>query len=105
MCIQNHQIKQLNKLLSIIKESLNTSLRAILPSKRAKKKKLWMRENILRKMEEQMKFKNVDSDKYKQLNKEIETLCRQTKEKWHADQCEEIKLLEKQYKTSELHKK
>ena len=96
---------EVEKTWGIIKESLNTSLRAVLPSKRAKKKKPWMTDDILRKMEERKKFKNIDSDKYKQLDKEIETLCRQTKEKWHVDQCEEIELLEKQHRTREMHKK
>ena len=89
----------------IIKESLNTSLRTVLPNKHAMKKKPWMTDDILMKMEERKKCKNIDSDKYKQLNKEIEKICRQTKEKWYADQCEEIELLEKQYKTREMHKK
>ena len=64
-----------------------------------------MTDDILRKMVERKQFKNIDSDKYKQLNKEIETLCRQTKEKWHVDQCEEIELLEKQHRTREMHKR
>ena len=95
----------MEKTWGIIKESLNTLLRAVLPSKRAKKKKPWMTDDSLRKMEELKKFKTIDSDKYKQLNKEIETLCRQTKEKWHVDQCKEIELLGKQYRTREMHKR
>ena len=95
----------MEKTWGIIKDSLNTLLRAVLPSKRAKKKKPWMTDDILRKMEERKKVKNIDSDKYKQLHKEIETLCRQTKEKWHVDQCKEIELLEKQYRTREMHKR
>ena len=96
---------EVEKKWGIIKESLNTSLRTVLPNKHAMKKKPWMTDDILMKMEERKKCKNIDSDKYKQLNKEIEKICRQTKEKWYADQCEEIELLEKQYKTREMHKK
>ena len=88
---------EVEKKWGIIKESLHTSLRTVLPNKQAMKKKPWKKP--------WKKCKNIDSDKYKQLNKEIEKICRQTKEKWYADQCEEIELLEKQYKTREMHKK
>ena len=37
---------------SIIKYSLNTLLRAVIPSKYVKKKKLWLTDDILRKMKE-----------------------------------------------------
>ena len=87
--IQNHQTKQMNKLLKIKRKwrrndgakSKKAQTRVVLPRKSAKKKKPWMTDEILRMIEERKKFKDIDSDKYKQLNKETETLCRQAKEK------------------------
>ena len=52
--------------------------------------------------------KEVQNDshiEYQRLNKEIANDCREDKEQWLTDQCQEIEKLEKQHKTKEIHQK
>ena len=50
-------------------------------------------------------FKNSDKDEYNRLNKQINLACKEAKEKWLVNQCEEVEQLEKQYKSREMHNK
>ena len=40
-------------------------------------------------------------DEYNRLNKQINLACKEAKEKWLVNQCEEVEQLEKQYKSRE----
>ena len=39
------------------------------------------------------------------INKQINSACKEAKEKWLVNQCEEVEQLEKQYKSREMHNK
>ena len=56
-------------------------------------------------MENRKRFKNSDKDEHNRLNKQINLVCREAKEKWLVNQCEEVEQLEKQYKSREMHNK
>ena len=64
-----------------------------------------MTAHILNPMKNQNQFKNGDKDKYYRLNKQINLACKETKEKWLVNQCEEVEQLKKQYKSREMHHK
>ena len=64
-----------------------------------------MTDHILNLMENQKQFKNSDKDEYKRLNKQINSACKEAKEKWFVNQCEELEQQEKQYKSREMHNK
>ena len=53
-------------------------------------------------MEQRKNVKNKTTE-YNVINKEIVDECRQAKENWLNEQCEEIESLEKQYKTKEMY--
>ena len=55
-----------------------------------------MTDHILNLMENRKQFKNTDKDEYNRLNKQINLACKETKEKWLVNQCEEVEQLEKQ---------
>ena len=59
---------------------------------------------ILSKMEQRKNVKNKTTE-YNVINKEIVDECRQAKENWLNEQCEEIESLEKQHKTKEMYDK
>ena len=61
-----------------------------------------MNNEILSKMEQRKNVKNKTTE-YNVINKEIVEECRQTKENWLNEQCEEIESLEKQHKTKEMY--
>ena len=56
-------------------------------------------------MENRKQFKNSDKDEYMRLNKQINSACKEAKEKWLVNQCEEVEQSEKQYKSREMHTK
>ena len=53
-----------------------------------------MNSSILNKMEERRKYKNMHTEegekKYKELKHDIQKLCREAKDKYFNDKCEEI---------------
>ena len=55
-------------------------------------------------MENRKQFKNSDKDENR-LNKQINLACKEAKEKWLVNQCEEVEQLEKQYESREMHSK
>ena len=64
-----------------------------------------MTDHILNLMENRKQFRNSDKDEYNGLNKQIKLACKEVKEKWLVNQCEEVEQLEKQYKSGEMHNK
>ena len=65
-----------------------------------KKKRGLVNDEILSKMEQRRTVKNKTTE-YNVINKEIVDECRQAKENWLNERCEEIESLEKQHKTKE----
>ena len=98
---------QCDKKWTIVKQSIKSSLNAVLPRKanRKKQKQKWMTDHILNLMENRKQFKNSDKDEYNRLSKQINLACKKAKEKWLVNQCEEVEQLEKQYKSREMHNK
>ena len=70
--------------------------------KKVKKKRGWMNDEILSKVEQRKNVKNKTTV-YNVINKEIVDECRQAKENWLNEQCKEMESLEKQYKTKEMY--
>src|SRR6059036_2609975 len=62
------------------------------------KKHNWMNSEILHKMEERRKCKNMrDEEQYRKLKQEIQKLCLQAKDKYYEDKCKEIEMLDKSH--------
>ena len=49
-----------------------------------------MTDHILNLMENRRQFQNSDKDEYNRLNKQINSACKEAKEKWPVNQCEEV---------------
>ena len=66
---------------------------------RQEKKQRWMTVEILEKMEIRRKIKQKDghthSERYKNINKEINKDCREAKEKYYQEKCEELERLDR----------
>ena len=69
-----------------------------------KKKRGWMNDEILSKMEQRKNAKNKTTE-YNVISKEIVDDYSQAKENWLNEQCEEIESLEKQHKTKVMYDK
>lgn len=62
-----------------MKESIIAATEECLPKKQKTKRKEWMTEDILKKMEERKKWKN-DGGRYKMLDQEVHKMCDKAKE-------------------------
>ena len=73
-----------------VKESIITTIKWLLPLRTKRNKQTWMTDDILSKIDsdERKAYKNVDRNKYNQLNKEITNDYRMAKEIWFKKQCE-----------------
>ena len=79
-----------------LKEGIATVAVEICGKEQFPKKQNWMNSEILRKMEERRKCKNMtEEEQYKKLKHEIQKLCREAKDKYYDDKCKEIEMLDK----------
>ena len=95
---EEHVEKEWNK----VKICLQNAAKELLPKKAKMTKRGWMNGEMLIKMEQRRNVKNKTTG-YNVVNKEIVDECRQAKENWLNEQCEETENLEKQYKTKVLY--
>ena len=102
---QSDQEEHIEDIWRKVKESIITTTKGLLPFRTKRKKQAWMTDDILNMMDERKAYKNVDRNKYNQLNKEIINDCRKAKETWFNKQCEEIEELEKNHNSREMHAK
>src|SRR3989441_13271305 len=79
-----------------LKDGISTVAEEICGKEMQPKKQNWMNSEILHKMEERRKCKNMrDEEQYKKLKQDIRKLCRQAKDKYYEDKCKEIEMLDK----------
>src|SRR3989441_4222356 len=79
-----------------LKDGISTVAEEICGKEMQPKKQNWMNSEILHKMEERRKCKNMrDEEQHKKLKQEIRKLCRQVKDKYYEDKCKEIEILDK----------
>ena len=70
-----------------------------------RRRKAWMTDEILDKMEEKKAEKDRNPQRYKELNLEIRQACDEAKEEWINEQCKEVKELERQHRIESMHRK
>src|SRR3954463_8543882 len=88
-----------------LKERIEMVAEEICGKEQIMKKQNWMTSNILAKMEDRRKAKNLgDEGRYKKLKQEIQKLCREAKDKYYEDMCKEIEMLDRVH-SHLLHKK
>ena len=79
-----------------LKYGISTVAEEICGKEMQPKKQNWMNSEILHKMEERRKCKNMrDEEQYKKLKQEIRKLCRQAKDNYYEDKWKEIEMLDK----------
>ena len=103
--IQIDTEEKIEHMWNALKESMTKATEEVLPRAKRKAKQTWMTEKILEKISERQKMKNVSLEKYEHINKEITKECRKAQDEWWNNRCEEVEQLDKQHKSSEMHKK
>src|SRR5437867_4071364 len=79
-----------------LKDGISTVAEEICGKEMQPKKQNWMNSEVLHKMEERRKCKNMrNEEQYKKLKQKIRKLCRQAKDKYYGDKCKEIEMLDK----------
>ncbi len=78
----------------VLKESIIQAAKSKIGVEKRKRKKPWMKEEILQLMEERRKYKQARDEegkrKYRALRNEIRRECKKAKEEWINKRCEEI---------------
>ena len=103
---QEEDEERVNRKWSNFKESIEKTTKDWIPKVERKRHKEWMNNDILKMMEERSKLKeNGKTEEYDKKDKEIKKACRDAKEKWFNEICEELLLLEKNNNSKEMHAK
>ena len=84
-----------------LKESILHANETAAPKLERKSKQKWMTEEILLKMVERKKAKSTET--YQKINKEIKKMCRDEKENWYNNKCNEIEKNLKTNGTKKMH--
>ena len=74
----------------LFKEALTNVTAEVVPRIQRTAKQPWMKKEILDLMEERRLVKNIDTEKYNEINKLIKKSCCEAKERWINEQCEEV---------------
>ena len=85
------------------KESIRDGTKT-LPKTKKKKEEDWMTDKI-KDLLRRRKKEEHQSPKYREIEKEIRKECREAKEKWFNERCDEIMELEKNHNSRELHRR
>uniref|UniRef100_A0A2A4JBK9 Reverse transcriptase domain-containing protein n=1 Tax=Heliothis virescens TaxID=7102 RepID=A0A2A4JBK9_HELVI len=84
---------------------VNTATEVLSGIQIMKKKEDWMTDDIFMLIKERRELKNVDIQKYKAVHKEIVNRCKDAKDKWANDQCQEIEKLQEKHDYFNMYKK
>ena len=85
----------------MLKTRMVPAAKNVPPKKDRVKRKSWMTNEILQRMQERKKHKGTE--KYKEIDKEIRHMCKERKEAWWNEKCKEIEELERKHKTKTMH--
>ena len=86
------------------KEATVSAAKRVVPKREKKSKNKWITNEILDLMQSRQQISNHGSAEYKQIDKEIRVKCREAKEIWLNEQCEEIERC-KNTEPGEVHRK
>src|SRR5215469_3398590 len=79
----------------LLQEAIRVGNEKVIPTSERKAKRPWMAERILIMMDERIKFKGLDDQRYKSINRMIHKECNKARETWMNDHCMDIENLSK----------
>jgi hypothetical protein len=93
-----------------LKESVLKSANEVLGQKTmTSNRKPWVTTEMIDRMEERRRWKNVNSDegrkKYRELNNQLRRATDKARQKWWEEQCQELEVLEKSGRSDLLYQK
>ena len=88
----------------IFKDAVGTTAKEIIPKKDFAARQKWITTDILDRMKDRQKITKRESPEYKHIDKEIRKKCREAKEVWINNKCEEIERY-KNVDSAAMHKK
>ena len=107
---QNENIEEeVERKFNMLKESIHTASKNVLEKRKKKQEKEWMTEEIMNLINRRKELKKPDKDEqteeYQEIDKEIKDKCKEAKDKWFNEECDEILRLEKDHNIREMHNK
>lgn len=85
------------------KEVILKTAAETIPREKRRKNKPWMKNEILDMMDIRRSIADRDSYEYRRMNKEINRRCREAKQKWYEEKCQNMHKLEEENRTREMH--
>ena len=85
-----------------LKESVQHASKLV-PTLKQKARKPWMKDEILRKMDERKTVKTKNPKKYEVLNREIKNQCQRAKEEWLEAKCADVEEMDRKHYSKSLH--
>ena len=79
----------------ILQDSLVDSAEKLITRERKRRRQSWMTEEILDFMEQRRRMKSQSIDRYKDLDRLVKTMCKERKEEWLRERCQEMEQLER----------
>src|SRR5215469_576495 len=79
----------------LLQEAIKVGNEKVIPTSKRRAKSQWMTERILIMMDERRKFKGIDDQRYKSINRMIHKECNKARETWTNDRCMDIENLSK----------
>ena len=80
-----------------LKKSINDTADEICGREGIQPKKKWMTQEILEKMEERRLQKDVNVDRYREINRNIKRMCKEAKERFFDEKCKKIQELDERH--------
>ncbi len=82
---QGSDLEVVDHTWQLLKTSMMQAAKKVLPKNDRVKRKSWMTNEILQKMQERKKHNGTE--KYKEIDKEIRHVCKERKEAWWNEKC------------------
>ncbi|HET6457666.1 MAG TPA: hypothetical protein VFG24_02160, partial [Nitrosopumilaceae archaeon] len=93
------ELDDIDQIWDKLKESIGDIAEEICGKEQAQKKQKWMNSQILNVMEERRKYKILNTEegqrRYKELKQWVQKLCREAKDNYFNEKCQEIEMLDK----------
>ena len=97
--------EEIDKEWKCLKLSMEEAMKDEVPRTERQRKQDWMTDDIVDLMDDHRKVKIQDPNEYKRLDRDIRMRCKNRKEEWYGNLCNEIEDLERKHNSRLLHKK
>ena len=90
-------LEDINDAWEKLKKNIHDTADEICGQKGIQPKKIWMTQEILEKMEERRRQKDINVERYREINRDIKGMCKEAKERFYNEKCKKIQELDERH--------